>query len=157
MSFLDTVFNFLARGRYYATPQYHESGDLAELQTNRKGHLLVDPYGGSQSSWQDTSAASSERVIKSTSGELFQAVFFNTGATDVFIFLFDHAASGGGRPSDGGVPIFIPVRLPPGGERGISLARPRRFNAGLYWGASSTPDVFTHDSGALVMSAAEYI
>lgn len=153
MSWATTVFNFLAKARYYVTPPVMVDGQLAELQVNSAGHLLVDPYGAAASSWQDTAPPAAERVVKSVPGKLLQLVFFNAGPTDVFIFIFNAAA----RPADGGVPAFIPIRLPAGAERGISLPRPRTMSAGIYWGASSTGGAFTFNAMASVMSAAEYV
>ncbi|RYZ61354.1 MAG: hypothetical protein EOP08_13590, partial [Proteobacteria bacterium] len=74
MSWTSTLFNFLAKARYYTTPQDNVDGSVVELQANRRGHLMVDIYGGN-STWQDTVSPASERVVKSTKGTLFQLAF----------------------------------------------------------------------------------
>lgn len=151
MSFLETLFNFLAKGRYYSTPQAYADGAVTELQTDSRGYLLVNGFGGN-STWQDTLAPAAERQVKSAAGQLFQLVMTNTDATDVWVFVFNTLS----RPANGGVPVFVPIKVAAGKSRAITLQRPRDFNTGIYWGCSSTGTTFTYKSGGLVQAAAEY-
>lgn len=156
MSWLDSVFKFIPHGFYNALAQQAQNGQMVPLQTNDRGHLLVDNAGGN-SAWQDTSPPAAERVVKNTTALFYSAVFTNTGATDVWVFLFNHALAGDGqRPANGGVPLFIPFKVAAGTEKAVTLNRPRRFSSGIYWGASSTKTTFTFDATATVMAAAEY-
>lgn len=155
MSLLDTIFRHVALAYYEPNPQQRTSGEPSHLLTDALGQLLVTTDGTS-TDWQDTLPATSERVVKSAPGRLWQLVFHNVGPADAWVFVFSHPTAGVGRPANGGPALFLPVRVNAGQAQGISLPRPRRMPNGIYWAASSTPETFTYDASAELLACAEY-
>ena len=156
MAWADTIFKFLGLARYNATPPSLTDGANCEAQCDSSGRLLVNP-GAINTTWADGGTAAAEKVVKAAPGKLWQIFGRNTGGSDKYIFIFNHAASGGSRPSNGSTAaLFVPVKVKAGEAFSITLDRARTFSTGLYWGASSTDATFTYESGATLVVSAEY-
>lgn len=156
MAWLDTVFKFISYARYNAITPALTNGQISELQCGSDGRLLVNAQV-TNTVWSDGAAATSERVVKNAAGRLYQIFGRNTGGSDKYIFVFNHAASGGSRPANGSTAaMFVPVKVKAGEAFSIDLPRSRAFATGLYWGVSSTDGTFTYDAAGTLVVAAEY-
>lgn len=156
MSFLDTIFKFTPFMRRNTVTPSPANGDLVELQSDDAGRLLVNA-GSTSTVWSDAgSSAVAEKVVKASGGKIWQIFGRNAGASAKYLFVFNHAASGAGRPTNGGAPLFLPIKVEAGATFSLELARPRAMGTGIYWGISSTDTTFTYDSGGTFLVAAEY-
>jgi hypothetical protein len=157
MAWTDTVFKFISYGRYNTITPALTNGQISELQVGADGRLLVNAQATS-TVWSDGGISTSERVVKAAAGKMYQIFGRNTGATDKYIFIFNHGASGGSRPANGSTAaIFVPVKVRAGEAFSIDIQqRPRAFSTGLYWGVSSTDATFTYDATGTMVVAAEY-
>lgn len=156
MAWTDTIFKFIGRARFNTITPSLANGESCEAQCDSSGRLLVstEPVN---TSWADAGAVAPERVIKATSGKLHQIFGRNTGASDKYLFIFNHNASGAGRPADGSTAeMFAPIKVKAGEAFSISLDRARAFATGLYWAASSTDETFTYDATGTFAISAEY-
>lgn len=154
MSVLDSVFKWLGHARYNATAPTLTDGSQGELQCTKDGRLKVDIASTGATVWSSPGAATSERVVKASTGTIYRLMLTNTGASDVHVFLFNAAA----RPLNGSTAEIVPpLKLTPGGSGEIDFElRPFAASVGIYWGASSTAGTFTYDSGATILVATEY-
>jgi hypothetical protein len=99
----------------------------------------------------------SEAVVKASAGKVHGIMGRNTGGSARYLFLFNHAAGGGSRPSNASTgEMFVPIKVPAGDAFSLTLERPRSFATGLYWGISSTDSTFTYDAAATFAVAVEY-
>ncbi len=156
MAWLDTVFKFIGLARYNTVTPALTNGQTSELQCGSDGRLLVNTQA-TNTVWSDAGASTSEKVIKASAGKVYQIFGRNTGATAKYIFIFNHAASGGSRPTNTSTAeMFVPIKVNAGESFSLELPRPRSFATGLYWGISSTDASFTYDSGGTFTVAAEY-
>lgn len=156
MAWTDTIFKFIGRARFNTITPSLANGESCEAQCDSSGRLLVSTQPVN-TLWADAGAVASERVIKATSGKLHQLFGRNTGASDKYLFIFNHASSGTGRPADGSTAeMFVPVRIKAGEAFSIELPRAREFATGLYWAVSSTDATFTYDAAGTFAVSAEY-
>lgn len=156
MSWSTTVFNFLAKARFNTITPSLQNGDLCEVQMDANGRLLVSTQPVN-TSWSDGGPAVAEKVIKGSAGKVHQIFGRNTGASDRFIFIFNHAAGGVSRPANGSTAaLFVPVKVKAGEAFSIDLPRARAFSVGLYFAISSTDATLTYDSTGTFVVAAEY-
>lgn len=156
MGWSETIFRFIGLARYNSITPSLTSGDTCEPQCDQNGRLLVS-LTAITTLWQDSGAAVAERVVKASAGKIHQIFGRNTGGADRYIFIFNHATSGGSRPANGSTAqIFVPIKVKAGEHFSIDLTRARSFETGLYWGVSSTDGSFTYDSGGAFAVCAEY-
>jgi hypothetical protein len=156
MAWLDTVFKFIGLARYNTITPALSNGQTSEFQCDASGRLLVNPLSPA-TSWSDSGAVTSERVVKASAGKLYQVIGRNTGGAAKYLFLFNHAAAGGSRPSNGSTAeLFVPIKVDAGQSFSLTIERSRAFATGLYWGVSSTDATFTYDSGGTFAVSAEY-
>jgi hypothetical protein len=156
MAWLDTVFKFIGLARYNTVTPALSNGETSELQCDANGRLLVNTQG-TTTSWQDAAAAASERVVKASSGKVYQIIGRNTGGSDRYLFIFNVSAVGGSRPANGATgELFVPIKVKAGEAFSLDLPRPRAFGTGLAWCVSSTDATFTYDAAGAFVVAAEY-
>jgi hypothetical protein len=156
MAWLDTVFKFISYARFNTITPALTNGQTSELQCGADGRLLVNAQA-TNTVWSDGGVSTSERVVKAAAGKVHQIFGRNTGGTDRFIFIFNHAQSGGSRPANGSTAaMFVPIKVKSGEAFSIDLPRARAFATGLYWGVSSTDATFTYDATGTLVVAAEY-
>lgn len=156
MAWTDTIFKFIGLARFNTITPSLANGQTSELQCDDRGRLLVSTEPVS-TLWSDGGISAAERVVKNTAGKLHQVFGRNTGGADKYIFFFNHAASGGSRPTNGSTAhIFVPVKVKAGEAFSIELPRARAFSIGLYWGVSSTDASFTYDATGTFEVSAEY-
>lgn len=156
MAWTDTIFKFIGLARYNAITPTLTNGDTCEAQCDSSGRLLVNA-GAINTTWADSGAAAAEKVVKASSGKLWQVFGRNTGASAAYVFIFNHAAGGGARPANGSTAqMFVPVKVAAGEAFSVELPRARAFSTGLYWAASSTDATFTYDAAATLVVSAEY-
>jgi len=156
MAWTDTIFKFIGLARHNTITPSLTNGQTCEAQCDERGRLLVstEPVN---TLWSDGGIAAAERVVKGSAGKLHQIFGRNTGGSTKYIFIFNHATSGGSRPANTSTAhMFVPVKVQAGEAFSIELPRARAFSTGLYWGVSSTDASFTYDSGATFEVSAEY-
>lgn len=154
MSVLDSIFDWLGHARYNATAPTAADGEQVELQCTKDGRLKVDIASTGATVWSSPGAATSERIVKASSGTIYRLMVSNSGGSDVFLFLCNASA----RPVDGSTAEIVPpLKIPAGGSGEIDFElRPYNATAGVYWGASSTHGTFTYSAGATLLVATEY-
>lgn len=156
MAWIDTIFKFLGHARYNAITPSLTSGETVEAQCDERGRLLVstEPIN---TQWADSGVATAERVVKGSPGKLHMIFGRNVGSSDGYVFVFNHAAAGAGRPANGSAAyLFLPIKVGTGEGFSIELPRARGFSQGLYWGVSSTDSTFTFASSARFTISTEY-
>lgn len=155
MSFLGTIFQFMAFARYNASAPTTSSAQPQELQCDINGNLLVNiaaQGGNTPTSWNDFAPSSYSGVIKNAGGKLFSLYAANVGASTRYLMLFDAAA----LPANGAVPkIVIPLAVNDADL--FPFVRPKSFTTGIVWGASSTATTLTIDATATIGVNAEYV
>lgn len=157
MSVLDSVFKWLAHARYNVTTPTYSDGDQAELQTTSSGRLKVDAVLGADDGaklWSLSGAATSERIVKASSGKLFRVLASNPGASVAYLFLYNSAT----RPTNGSTAAIVPpIAIAAGSDATVDLQiDPYDCTVGIYWGASSTHDDFTYDNTATLLVSVRY-
>lgn len=156
MAWLDTIFKFISYARHNTITPALTNGQTSELQCGPDGRLLVNTQA-TNTLWSDAGAAAAEKVVKASAGKVHQIFGRNTGGSAKYIFIFNHAQSGGSRPTNGSTAeMFVPIKVGAGEAFSLELSRSRAFATGLYWGVSSTDGTFTYDSGGAFVVAAEY-
>jgi hypothetical protein len=156
MAWLDTVFKHIGLARYNSVKPALTNGETCEAQCDANGRLLVNT-DASDTSWSDAGAVAAERVVKASAGKIHGVFGRNTGGSARYLFLFNHAAGGGSRPSNGANgEMFVPIKVPAGDAFSLTFDRSRAFATGLYWGVSSTDSTFTYDAAATFAVAVEY-
>jgi hypothetical protein len=157
MSVLDPIIQWMAHGRYNVTEPTYTDGEQAELQTTSNGRLKVEASFGASDGvklWNNPGVATSERIVKNTSGKLYRILVSNPGVADAFLFVFNASA----RPSNGSTAEIVPpIKILAGADAEIGLdLDPYDATVGIYWGASSTHDDFTYDATATLKVATRY-
>lgn len=155
MSFIETIFKFTPLGRYFATPLSLEDGEYSELAVDSSGRLMVSTQSSDRQR-QHTGAPGAERVVANAPSSLYEVTALNTGGSDVYLFLFDHADDGDDRPANGGLPLLVPILVKAGEHASWRDDDPIVCTTGIYWAASSTAASFTYASTADLMVAAKY-
>ena len=103
MSWVDSVFTFLARARHNTVLPSYASGDQAELQTDSNGRLLTaiggTSYDGTRLRVQtdpsgilwfaQQTAAAATTVVKASAGKVHQITATNAGAAAVALWVTD--------------------------------------------------------------------
>lgn len=152
MSFTDSIFKFTTLLRRSVTPPSPADGTLQEMLCDGAGRLLVNA-DATGTLWQDAGAAAASRTVKGSAGKLYQMFGYNSGGSDVWLFIFNAiAVPGNGSTAE----LFTPIKIAAGTHFALDLIRPRDFITGLTWAASSTAGTFTAAGSSTLLVSAEY-
>ncbi len=134
MSWVDSVFQFLAKARHNTVLPSYASGDQAELQTDANGRLLVNLANGSFDGsrlrvqqdptgilWFATQAAPlATTVVKASAGRVHRVALTNDGAGAAIVWVLD-----------GSTVLSPPVQINPGFSAVIDFPGGRTFTTAL--------------------------
>lgn len=152
MSWLDTIFKFTPLQRRNSITPNVQDGATCEAQCDAEGRILVSTESPN-AVWSDGAANASQRVVKNSSGKVYQVFGRNTAGAARYLFVYDAAV----KPADGSTAhIFTPVKVEAGLAFSLTLPRPRKLTNGLTWVVSTSDITLTYDASGAFQVAVEY-
>jgi len=159
-AFASTIFQWLARFRFRATPTTIADGQLGEAACDSKGALHVrvvatGPESGAlgAASYSNPAGAAYEfeRVVKGSPGTLYALRGHNGSANDRWIQVFNSTTV----PSNTAVP-FESIKVLAGQNFSLDIPEGRAFATGIAVAVSTTGDELTKDASGLFFFVARY-
>lgn len=145
MSWVSSVFNFLAGAQYSATPTAIADGATGPLLMDRHGRLHLSVAAGA-TVWIDPAVGTPltyQRVASAVPAGFVQVLGSNEGVNSLWFMLFDSAS----LASNGNEPRYA-FKVPAGASFAFELGRARAMVNGIAWAASSTAGTLTIDATA---------
>ncbi len=138
---LDTIFSFLGRWRYNASPPTIADGQIGEAQCDANGNLKVFLSGGELSTsgativhYSPGTTLQHSYAVKTSAGVLRWVWGFNNSAAKRYIQIYNSTSI----PGDGVVAIKHLIPVEAGGFFSFEPPVKIPFSAGISWATSST-------------------
>jgi hypothetical protein len=144
MPFPLDLIAFLMKGRYNASPDPIDDGQVGEVQLDANGAIKVNVTSGTVSAGEPADASVAQvtdlaygQVVKASAGKLIEIVGFNNSASDRYLIICNSTTI----PTDttATTSSTYKVFLVPGGAPfSYSPPRPLVLGTGISWVCSST-------------------